>query len=295
MLTAVPLLVATPVGAAGTISYGEWNPNWQERDSVNDSVIIARETDMGHRLNLIHWYAAAHEGYADYDHVMVDNALRLGSIPFVSWGIPIGFSDTAKLDDWANGIKAKAPHQVYIRLFWEFNDPPTGTNSDWGVCQSSHTPTQLVKSWRSIVDRFRADGATNVKWVWNADGTMGSQMYGNRCGSVGAAYPGDDYVDFRGFDDYEYDTRAQYNALNAQTRSSRPMLLGEVGASDRDAQNGARWVNNLSKLLENGSLPQIQAVVYFNDGSSAFRSNPNIHAAVKTMLTRAQTPAARSC
>jgi hypothetical protein len=293
VLAAVPLLVSTPVGAAGNISYGEWNPNWQAHSSVNNSVISARERDMGHRLDLIHWYAADHEGYAIYDHIMVDNAIRLGRIPFVSWGLPIGFSDKAKLDDWANGIKATAPHLVYIRLFWEFNDPPSGTNSDWSVCHSSHTPAQLVQSWRSIVDRFRADGATNVKWVWNPDGTMGSQMYGHHCGSVGAAYPGDDYVDFRGFDDYEYDTRAQYDALDAQTGSSKPMLLGEVGASDSGSPKGATWITNLSKLLENGSLPQIQAVVYFNEGSHAFRSNPNTHAAVKAMLTR--TPSARSC
>ena len=68
-------------------------------------------------------------------------------------------------------------------------------------------------------------------------------------------------------------------ALNAQTHSSKPMLLGEFGGTDKQHPDGASRVNNLSKLLDNGSLPQIQAVVYFNDGSQAFRSNPNTHAA----------------
>src|SRR2546427_6318818 len=116
VLAAVPLLVATPVGAAGNVSYGEWNPTWQKGDGVNNSVISARERDMGHHLDLIHWYAAGDEGYAAYDHVMVDNAIKLGRTPFVSWGLPLGFSDRTALDDWAKGIKAKAPHEVYIRL-----------------------------------------------------------------------------------------------------------------------------------------------------------------------------------
>jgi len=295
LLAAAPLLAVTPAGAGHTVSYGEWNPHWQAGGGVDDSVISARERDMGHHLDVIHWYAAARESYADYDHIMVDGALRLGRTPLVSWGLPVGFSDNAVLDDWAKGIGAKAPHQVYIRLFWEFNDPPTTTNRNWGVCQSSRTPSQLVRSWRSIVDRFRADGATNVRWVWNPDGTMGSQMNRDSCGSVGAAYPGDDYVDFRGFDDYEYDTHAQYDALNRQTGSSKPMLLGEFGASDGDLGGGASWVNNLGTLLSNGSLPQVEAIIYFNDGDQAFSSNPQTHAAVKALLRRAPTPPARSC
>jgi hypothetical protein len=282
--------VSTRVSAVQTFSYGEWNPNWQSSGAVDNSVIAAREKDMGHPLDLIHWFAAPNEGYAAYDHIMVDNAIMLGRTPFVSWALPIGFRDNALLDDWANGIKAKAPHRVYIRLFWEFNDPPSDANGTWGICHSSRTPTQLVDSWRSIVERFRADGAINVRWVWNPDGTMGSQMYGDECGSVGSAYPGDAYVDFRGFDDYEYDTRAQYDALNKQVGGSKPMILGEFGASDRDVQGGATWVSSLSKLLNNGSLPQIQAIVYFNEGGQAFSSNPKTHAAVKAMLQPTGTP-----
>jgi beta-mannanase len=120
-------------------------------------------------------------------------------------------------------------------------------------------------------------------------------MYHDSCGSVGAAYPGDSYVDFRGFDDYEYDTQAQYDALNRQTASSKPMLLGEFGASDGDIGGGAGWLDNLSTMLRNGSLPQVQAIVYFNDGAQAFRSNPQTHAAVKALLKRAPTPPSRSC
>jgi hypothetical protein len=182
-------------------------------------------------------------------------------------------------------MAARAPATIYVRLFWEFNDPPTDTNGTWGVCDSGRTPAQLVSTWRFVVDRFRRDGALNVKWVWNPDGTMGSQMYGDTCGSLGAAYPGDAYVDLRGFDAYGYDVAAQYAAENAQAGSSRPMLLGEIGAADPD---GSPWVDGLSKMLNDGSLPGIAAVVWFNDGSTAFSQNPNTRDAVRTMLA---TPA----
>ncbi|MDP9246755.1 MAG: hypothetical protein M3O95_01480, partial [Candidatus Dormibacteraeota bacterium] len=293
LVAAVALLVSTPAAGAQAISYGEWNPGWQTGGSVNNSVISAREQDMGHPLDIIHWYAGPGEGYSGYEHIMVDNALMLKRIPFVSWALPVGFSDNALLDDWAAGIKANAPQQVYIRLFWEFNDPPSDTNGSWGVCHSRRGPEQLVQSWRSIVDRFRADGATNVKWVWNPDGTMGSQMYGDDCGSMAAAYPGDAYVDFRGFDDYAYDTKAQYDALNTQTGSSKPMLLGEIGATDHDGPGGAKWIQSLGALLDSGSVPQLLGIVYFNEKTQALSSNPETHAALKALLKQASaTPAA---
>lgn len=282
---AVVSVLATGVSAraAPAVRYGEWNPNWQAGGGVDNSVISARESDMGHRLDLVHWYAAADEGYSDYDHIMVDQAIAIGRTPFVSWGLPVGFTNTAVLDDWAKGIKTKAPNRVYIRLFWEFNDPPSNTtNATWGVCHSTRTPAQLVQSWRSIVDRFRADGATNVRWVWNPDGTLGSQMYGDECGSIAAAYPGDSYVDFRGFDTFGNNNQHQYDRQNAQTGSSKPMLLGEVGGLDSNGEQS--WVAGLSTLLNNGSLPLVQAVVYFNDSDWAFGSNPNVHAAVKSTL-----------
>lgn len=281
--------------AVGPLLYGEWNPTWQTPDGGTDSsVITARETTLGHPLNLIHWYASGAvsggvyvgEGYAAYDHLMVDAALALGRTPFVSWGLPIGFQRVAGnrrvLDDWAKGMAAT--HQtILVRLMWEFNDP-SGGNGDFYVCHTNHTPGSLVTTWRYIVNRFRYDGATNVRFVWNPDGTMGTQMYGNECGSLKAAYPGDAYVDYRGFDTYDYDSQAEYDAENAQTASGRPMLLGEFGTTD--ATGGPAWVTDLGARIQRGQMGEVAGVVYFDDQQWAITppSNPNTAAAVTTML-----------
>jgi hypothetical protein len=287
---------AFPEGSAvgqGRVLYGEWNPNWQSGDGIDNSVIAGREKTLGHALDLVHWYASSSEGYADYDHVMVDAALAQGRTPLVSWGlgVPLDVSD-ARLDDWAKGMGAKAPATILVRLFWEFNDPPSNSSAaGWSVCRSGRSPAQLVSTWQHVVNRFRADGATNVKWVWNPDGTLGSQMYGSSCGSLGAAYPGDAYVDYRGFDSYGYPNQAQYDAENAQTGSSRPMLLGETGA--HDGSSGPPWVNDLSSRLNGIYMPEVAAVVWFNEDDTAFSGNPQTQAAVRAMLsTAAFSPAA---
>ena len=68
------------------------------------------------------------------------------------------------------------------------------------------------------------------------------------------------------------------------------MITGEFGASDGDLGGGTSWVNNLGTLLSNGSLPQVEAIIYFNDGDQAFSSNPQTHAAVKALLRRTPGP-----
>jgi hypothetical protein len=286
---------AFTTAAAAPVMYGEWNPTWQTSSGgVNNQVITSRETAMAHPMNLIHWYADGSvsnnayvgEGYADYDNIMVNSALSLGRTPLVSWSVPIGFENvagnTTVLDDWANGMKATGK-TIMIRLFWEFNDP-SGGNGDFYVCKTSHTPASLVTTWRYIVNRFRTDGATNVKWVWNPDGTMGSQMYGSQCGSVGTAYPGDSYVDYRGFDTYDYNNQAQYNAENTQTGSALPMIIGEFGTTD--SAGGSPWLNDLSTRINDGAMAQVAAVVWFNDQSWVINSpsNPTTDAALKAML-----------
>src|SRR5438093_1409419 len=52
-------------------------------------------------------------------------------------------------------------------------------------------PSDFVGAWRRVVDIFRAEGATNVAWVWNPIEAPAVQDYT-------PFYPGDDYVDWAG-------------------------------------------------------------------------------------------------
>src|SRR5919199_3740985 len=81
-------IVGTPGSAvaAAPVLYGEWNPGWQSGDGVDNALLTNREADLGHHLNLVHWYAAKNESYG-YDGQMVDGALAQGRTPMVSWNI----------------------------------------------------------------------------------------------------------------------------------------------------------------------------------------------------------------
>lgn len=52
------------------------------------------------------------------------------------------------------------------------------------------TPQQFVAAWRHMHDRYRAEGADNVVWVWVVTG------YPGNFSQVPALYPGNDYVDW---------------------------------------------------------------------------------------------------
>ena len=65
---------------------------------------------------------------------------------------------------------------------------------------SNWPPSDYVAAWRRVVDIFRAQGATNVSWVWNlmaytfAPGGRDPEPY----------YPGNSYVDWMAADGYNW-------------------------------------------------------------------------------------------
>ena len=60
--------------------------------------------------------------------------------------------------------------------------------------------SKFIAAWKHVVDSFRAVGATNVKWVW-APGKHAFEK-----GLWSSFYPGGDYVDWIGIDDYNGST-----------------------------------------------------------------------------------------
>jgi hypothetical protein len=127
-------------------------------------------------------------------------------IPIVSWGtncIPLTDIIASQWDAYIDASAAQAkqyasdavahgrPPTILIRLDWEMN----GSWSQWkpdNGCQPAGTTAQTyVQFYRYVVDRFRADGVTNVDWVWapNIDGGSPScQGYGSPVSQCMAQY-----------------------------------------------------------------------------------------------------------
>ena len=78
-------------------------------------------------------------------------------------------------------------------IYFAFHHKPENDLSRFGSAQD------YAAAFRHIVDVFRAEGVTNVAFVWN----MMGWSFDSRSGvDVNAFYPGDDYVDFIAGDGY---------------------------------------------------------------------------------------------
>ncbi len=179
--------------------------------------------------------------------------------------IAAGHYDTY-LESWARGA-ATDRHQIWIRIFHEFNDSQT---YPWSLSASG--PATFVAAWRHVVDVFRAAGADNVRWIWNPDGDHVTQA------GIRSAYPGDAYVDYLGWDTSStpaYDNAANYRVMERVWH--KPMVLGEVGASEPG------WLDRLAARLNGGRAPRIRALVWFDVGPDSL-DRPHVAAAVRSML-----------
>lgn len=260
--------------------WGLWEPRWQVSDSPDFTQYTRVEALLGRRADIVHWYADWTEGW-DYDGRLVDHVLQGGRAPMITWeawdrplrAIAAGQYD-AYVDSWASGMAARQPEPIYMRIFHEFNDPvkhSSGSGYPWGVGGgTANRPADLVAAWRHVHDRFKLAGASNVRFIWSPDGVNLDP------GLLRAAYPGDAYVDFAGWDTYGYDMAVGYRTLREVTQ--RPFMLPEVGSTD------PAWVRNLIAKIASGQYGAIRAVVWFDQDSSRLDANPGVAAALRKAL-----------
>ena len=163
------------------------------------------------------------------------------------------------LEEWVKGVK-KYGGPVFIRWAHEFN-------GDW-YPWSLHLvgPEQYAKTFRYIVNFFRARGADNVKWIWcpNTDRALPPQ-----------SYPGAEYVDWIGVDIYNFGAwskdkgwegfdRLFYNTykLLRGRYPEKPIMIGEMGCAQKGGDK-ASWIKEFGSALKN-RYPGVLSFVWFN-------------------------------
>jgi cellulose synthase (UDP-forming) len=136
-----------------------------------------------------------------FDYVLADS-LQKNNTPLITLE-PRGEADGNKLlSDISNGtydsqldqlVKASSAtdNTIYIRFGHEME---LANLYPWG----DKDPTLYINAYQHVVDRFKNNGANNVKFVWSPAGNKGAEDY----------YPGDKYVDVIGttilYDEYWY-------------------------------------------------------------------------------------------
>ena len=230
-------------------------------ESAQQSGVTALEAKIGRKLAIDHYYRPWTTGFPttreqwDFDN---------GRIPLISWGktyadqIVYGLEDDL-IHQRARDIAALG-QPLFIRWFWEMD----GNRNQ----QYSESPALYIAAWQRIVSIFRAEGATNVGWVWCPDafnfddGT--SQQY----------YPGDDWVDWTCADGYDWylkpgDSDPSFKTVFKSFYSwaitrPKPIMVGEYGVLEGGpVDRKANWVNAARTALKFDD-PAIDAVVYFN-------------------------------
>jgi beta-mannanase len=178
--------------------------------------------------------------------------------------------------DVAQRLKGFA-HPVFLRTMWEFN----GTWFPWSYGGDA---SRFVAAWRHVVDVFRAQGVTNVSFVWAP---------GEGHGCLRDCYPGDGYVDWVASDGYNWNrSDAWCGALDhphpgwceleeifhditgdnveQMWGPRKPYMVAETGTVEDAATAGRKreWFLHARDAIK-ARFPYLRALVYFDQDVSA--------------------------
>jgi hypothetical protein len=133
------------------------------------------------------------------------------------------------------------------------------------------TPAEYVKAYRHIHDRFEKLGAGNVVWTWIITG------YLNHADLFERMYPGDEYVDWIGYNQYNYyrchrtdwmtfarTQTATHEWIRKNISDDKPLMLSEFGTAADSARPGrqAEWYAQVPRVLKN--LEGVKAALQWN-------------------------------
>ena len=250
------------IGGSGSASAAPWDP----------ARIDWFANLVGTPPRIVHWYQ---DWTYSIGANLLDSVASRGAMPMVTWE-----PWTAPIDDIASGgwdgyIKgwaddAAAWGQVF---FVRFGHEMNGDWYPWCPQSGSTTSASYVKAWKHIVDIFRQEGATNVRWVWCPNvGYPGATAFAD-------LYPGDAYVDWVALDGYNWGAttghswqaladvfQQSYDDLGALA-PTKPIMIAETSSSETGGSKAA-WIRQGLLTDLPTKLPRVQAVVWFDSYSS---------------------------
>lgn len=269
---------APTAAAAGRVVFGAY--------TAGMDALPQRLNDLSTLLRQPLSVASVFRGEGDIWPGAVDAKLATNRTLLVAW-----YLDNHSFGYWASAaarpelvavarrVKAYA-RPVAIRPWAEMN-------GDWQSFQPTASPIDgyatgylaFIAAWKNLVTVFRAEGVTNVKWVFNPT----TDTYAETT-DVRLIWPGRTYVDILGLDGYNWGTggiftwrsfaniyQTQYNRLVALA-PGMPLWICEVGCADPlsalnvvtapTGQTKALWWRDASLALR--GMTAVRAVVLFD-------------------------------
>ena len=138
-----------------------------------------------------------------------------------------------------------------------FGHEMNGFWESWGY---THTPAADFRAaWRHIVDVFRQNGATNVKWLWQVNSVS------KKTGPIHDFWPGAKYVNWVGVSGYYYlpgeTFKYIFEPVISQVRkfTNDPILIAETGVS-----SGPKAVFNIKDLFHGLRAQHAIGILWFD-------------------------------
>lgn len=249
------------------LKIGAW-PGAQPTTSNINSMQILQQRKLDVVQTFINWSTNFSNIKSSADAVYANGSIFM--ITWESWEYNTVQIKDGQADNYikrmANDMKAYNK-EIWLRPLHEGN----GNWYPWAIGDSTvNTNATYIAAWRHIVDIFRAEGADNVKFVFNIN-----------CNNVGIGasftghYPGDDYVDYNSLDGYNWGTTqswgstwqsfdqifsASYNALK---QYNKPIMITEVASAEQGGDK-AQWITETFKTIDT-SYDRITAFMWFNE------------------------------
>ena len=275
----VALTASAPsAAAAGRVVFGAYTSGMDASPKrLNDLSTVLRQS-----LSI----ASVFRGPGDIWPGPVEVALAANRTLLVAW-----YLDNHSFGYWASA--AARPELVAVARRVKAYGRPVAIrpwaemNGDWQSFQPTASPTDgyatgylaFQAAWRNLVNVFRAQGVTNVRWVFNPT----TDTYAETT-DVRRIWPGRTYVDVLGLDGYNWGTggiftwrsfsdiyQTQYNRLVALA-PDLPLWICEVGCADPlssrnvvtapSGQTKALWWRDASVAM--ARMPAVRAVVLFD-------------------------------
>ena len=211
---------------------------------------------------------------------------------------PAGSALDREMISWAQRVKG---YGARVHLTFHHEPDVTGT-------QGFGTSADYIAAWRRMVSTFRAQGVTNVEWVWNL---VDSSFSVNTFRRAALWYPGDAWVDAIAGDGYNWYGCLRVGEAAARWRMfsdvyqglrlfglahpTKPLVIAEMGTIEDPADPGrkAEWFADAQAALESPAWSQVRAVLYFNRPDTAptkycrwqAKTSPSSLSAFRTLAT----------
>jgi beta-mannanase len=243
----------------------------------NMNYIKQFETQAGKKPAMIMWYQDWAQEFPRADAMQVS---AYGAVPHIVWE-PWYWSDHEKIKlkditsgkwdsyirSWAKGVK-EFGQPIFLRVAHEFNME----GYPWGVVNNDKDPQLYIRAFRHVVDIFRSEGANNARWVW---APMNYSFPKEPWNEWEKAYPGDNYVDWIGFDGYNWGTTQSWSDWQAlkylfrdqvrlarRTWPKKPIMIAEFACTEQGGDKAA-WIKEIPGYLKT-SMRDIDAIVWFD-------------------------------